>query len=71
MPGGNFFQGLSASLEQLFSNDLRNGFVTPWLQLRSSAALLSLCFHGRRNLAGEKRGGSAGNHGVLNSIPVA
>jgi hypothetical protein len=40
MPGGNFFQGLSASLEQLFSNDLRNGFVTPWLQL----ALLPLFY---------------------------
>jgi hypothetical protein len=48
MPGGNFFQGLSAGLEQLFSNDLRNGFLTPWLQL----ALLPLFYLGVFTAAG-------------------
>jgi hypothetical protein len=32
MPPGNFFQGLFSSLERLISNDLHNGYITPWLQ---------------------------------------
>jgi hypothetical protein len=32
MPPGNGFQGLISSVRALFSNDLSNGFVIPWLQ---------------------------------------
>ena len=38
----------------VLQNDLHNGFVTPWLQLALLPLFLSLCFHGRRNLAGKK-----------------
>jgi len=42
MPSGNLFQGFFFSLERLFSNDLANGFVIPWLQF----AVLPLFYFG-------------------------
>lgn len=42
MPEGNFVQGLSSSVGQLFSSDLHNGYVTSWVQF----AFLPLFYFG-------------------------
>lgn len=42
MPAGNLFQGLSSSLERLFSSDLPDGYLIPWLQF----AFLPLFYFG-------------------------